>query len=83
MRTELQCCTWRLVVPIGEISAARPRMLGRLIGTFTTATVDAHGMALASAKLPGGHWRIRHDVKHAILFAVRGMGILVNCEDRP
>ena len=38
-------------------------------------------MALASVKLPGDHWRIRHDVvKHAILFALRGMGIRVNCE---
>ena len=57
------------------------KFVGRLIGTSATARVDAHGMALASAKLPGDHWRIRHDVvKHAILFAVRGMGIAVNCE---
>ena len=57
------------------------KFVGRLIGTSATARVDAHGMALASAKLPGDHWRIRHDiVKHAILFAVRGMDIAVNCE---
>ena len=57
------------------------KFVGRLIGTSTTARVDAYGMALASAKLPGDHWRIRHDiVKHAVLFAVRGMGIAVNCE---
>ena len=57
------------------------KFVGRLIGTSATARVDAHGMALASAKLPGDHWRIRHDVvKHAISFTVRGMGIAVNCE---
>ena len=57
------------------------KFVGRLIGTSATARVDAHGMTLASAKLPGDHWRIRHDiVKHAGLFAVRGMGSAVNCE---
>ena len=57
------------------------KFVGRLIGASATARVDAHGMALASAKLPGDHWRIRHDVvKHATSFALRGMGISVNCE---
>ena len=53
------------------------KFVGRLIDTSATARVDA----LASAKLSGDHWRIRHDVvKHAILFAVRGMSIAVKCE---
>ena len=57
------------------------KFVGCLIGASTTARMDAHGMALGSAKLLGDHWRIRHAVaKHASLFAVRGMGIAVSCE---